>query len=139
MNKKLATFILNHPKLIIIMSILLTVILASGVRNIRIEEDITEMIPKNLPSRQALNELEEIFGGSDVIIVTVANNDETVFNKRTLAKIKALSDSIEILPGINRITSLSTAKLIESKEWGLEVTPFMEEVPQTQEQIELLK
>ena len=139
MKIKFAEFILKQPKLIIALAILLTLFLAIGARNIRIEEDITEMIPKSLPSRQALNELEEIFGGSDVIMVTIANEDETVFNKRTLTKIMALSDSIEMLPGINKITSLTTANLIEGKEWGLEVTPFMEEIPETQEQIELLK
>ena len=139
MNTKLADLILNHPKLVIVISILLTIILASGIRNIRVEEDITEMIPKHLPSRQALNELEEIFGGSDVILVTIGNEKETIFNQRTLAKIKALSDSIEALPEINRITSLTTTKLIEGQEWGLEITPFLEEVPQTQEDIELLK
>jgi predicted RND superfamily exporter protein len=139
MNTKLADFILNHPKMVIVISFVLTIILASGVRNIRIEEDITAMVPKHLPSRQALNELEEIFGGSDVIMITIANEKETVFNQRTLAKTKALSDSIEALPGINRITSLTTAKLIEGQEWGLEITPFLEEVPQTPEDIESLK
>lgn len=139
MIKKTASFILNHPKLIILLSIVLTIILASGIRNIRIEEDITEMIPKDLPSRQILNELEENFGGSDVVLVTIANERQTIFNRQTLAKIKSLSESIEALPGIIRITSLTTAKLIEGKEWGLEITPFMEEVPQNQEEIDLLK
>jgi predicted RND superfamily exporter protein len=139
MIKKTAVFILNHPKLIIFMSIVLTIILASGIRNIRIEEDITEMIPKDLPSRQILNELEENFGGSDVILVTIANEQQTIFNSQTLGKIKSLSESIEALPGIIRITSLTTAKLIEGKEWGLEITPFMEEVPQNQNDIDLLK
>jgi predicted RND superfamily exporter protein len=139
MANKTASFILNHPKLIIALSIMLTIILASGARNIRIEEDILEMTPEHLPSRQVLNELEEIFGGSDVILITIANEQQTIFNRKTLEKIKELSDSIDAMPGINRITSLTTAKLIEGKEWGLEVTPFMEEVPQTQEEIESMK
>lgn len=139
MLNKFTKLVLDHPKSVILLSLLLTIILAIGIRNIRIEEDITEMIPKNLPSRQALNELESIFGGSDVIMITIGSEKETVFNPRTLEKIKVLSDSIEALPGVNRITSLTTAKLIEGNEEGLVITPFMEEIPQTPEAVALLK
>ena len=73
MKTQFARLNFNHPRLVIALSIVLTIVLASGIRNIKIEENVTEMIPKHLPLRKALNELEDIFGGSDVIMVTIGN------------------------------------------------------------------
>ena len=139
MNTAIAKFVINHPKTTILIAFLITFLLASGIRNVSIEEDLKEMLPDNLPSRQALNKIDDIFGGSDVMLITIANEEETIFNKGTLAKIIAITDSMDVIPGVNKVTSLATAKHIEGQEWGLEVTPFLEEVPETDEEIDNLK
>jgi predicted RND superfamily exporter protein len=139
MNRFIAKFVLGYPKTTILISFLITFLLASGIRNVSIEEDLKEMLPDNLPSRQALNKIDDIFGGSDVMLITIANEQETIFNKGTLAKILALTDSMDVIPGVNKVTSLATVKHIEGEEWGLEVTPFLEEVPETEDKIDNLK
>jgi predicted RND superfamily exporter protein len=139
MNKFIAKLVLGYPKATVTISLLITFLLAFGIRNVSIEEDIKEMLPDNLPSRQALNKIGDIFGGSDVMIITIANEHETIFNKGTLAKIIALTDSMDAIPGVNKVTSLATAKHIEGQEWGLEVTPFLEEVPTTEDEIDNLR
>ncbi len=138
MNTFIAKYVLDYPKTIIIISILITVILASGIRNVRIEEDLKEMLPEDLPSRQALNKLDDVFGGSDVMLIAIANENETIFNKGTLAKIIALTDSMDVIPGITKVTSLATAKQIKGQEWGMEVIPFLEEVPTTKDDVDNL-
>jgi predicted RND superfamily exporter protein len=139
MNKFIAKFVLEYPKTTIIVSLIITFLLASGIRNVSIEEDLKEMLPDDLPSRQALNKIDDIFGGSDVMLISIANEQETIFNKGTLTKIIALTDSMDVIPGVSRVTSLATAKHIKGEEWGLEVTPFLEEVPETEDEIENLK
>ncbi len=139
MNEKIAKYVLTYPKTVIICSLIITILLASGIRKIRIDDDVKEMLPKNLPARLVLNELEDIFGGSDVLLVTIGNEEQTIFNKGTLAKIIAITDSLDALPGVIRVTSLANAKQIKGEEWGLEVTPYLEEVPKTEDDIRELK
>ncbi len=133
MIEKYIKFIISHPKKIIFAALLLTVLLASGIPKLTFEENIKDMIPKDMPSRRTLNELEEIFGGSDVALIGVSNEEETIFNVRTLKKIRAITDSLDVMPGINRVNSLATIKYMEGHEWGLEVTPYLEEDPETEE------
>jgi predicted RND superfamily exporter protein len=139
MIDRIIKIVLAYPKTVIICCLVLTILLASGMRNIRLEEDINEMLPKDLPARLALNELEDIFGGSDVLVVAVSNEEYTIFNHGTLAKIIEITDSLDVLPGVTRVTSLATVKHIKGEEWGMEVTPFLEEVPKTEEDITELK
>ena len=139
MNEKIAKYVLTYPKTVISCCLIITILLASGIRNIRMEEDIKEMLPKDLPARLALNELEDIFGGSDVLVVAISNEEQTIFNRGTLAKIIEITDSLDAIPGVIRVTSLATVKHIKGEEWGMEVTPFLEELPETEEDIINLK
>jgi predicted RND superfamily exporter protein len=139
MIDKIIKIVLAYPKTVIICCLVLTILLASGTRNIRMEEDINEMLPEDLPARLALNELEDIFGGSDVLVVAVSNEEHTIFSQGTLAKIIQITDSLDVIPGVTRVTSLATVKHIKGEEWGMEVTPFLEEVPKTEDDITRLK
>lgn len=139
LNEKIAKSVLTYPKTVIICSLIITILLGLGMPKIRMEEDVKEMLPEDLPARLALNEVEDIFGGSDVFMVAVNNEEQTIFNRGTLAKIIEITDSLDVIPGILRVTSLATIKHIKGEEWGMEVTPFLEEVPETEEDIRKLK
>ncbi|NQT35667.1 RND family transporter [bacterium] len=138
MIRKIAEAVTDHPKLIIISILIIVAFLASGIPKIRIEENIKEMLPQDIPSRQTLNKLDDIFGGSDVILIAISAEPD-IFNSRTLGKVKAMTDSLEMMPSFTKVTSLSTIKQIKGMEWGLEVTQFMEEVPQSSKEIEQLR
>ncbi len=115
--------------------ILLVGVLTSGIPQVEIDENIKEMLPKNIASRRALVELEDIYGGSDVFLVAF-HHEPTVFNPKTLANVKAFTDSLEAMPEVARVASLATTNQIKCAEWGLEVIPFMEEAPETEEAAE---
>ena len=139
MIRKIAEAVTDHPKLIIISILIIVSILASGIPKVRIEENIKEMLPLNIPSRQTLNKLDDLFGGSDVLLIAISAEPD-IFNSRTLSKVKAITDSLEMMPSLTKVTSLATIKQIKgAEEWGLEVTQFMEEVPQSSKEIETLR
>lgn len=139
MNEKLARFVTDNPKKVILFSFIIIVLLVSGIPKIHVEEDIKDMLPKDIPSRMTLNKLEEIFGGSDVALIGIGNEKETIFNVNTLKKIRAITDSLDVMDGINRATSLATIKYIEGHDWGLEVTPYLEEDPETAEDADRIR
>ncbi|MCP4727922.1 MAG: RND family transporter [bacterium] len=131
--RKYADFIINNPKKIILIAVLISIVLATGIRKIQFNENIKSFLPTDMPSRLTLNELEEIFGGSDVALIGIGNEDESIFNVGTLQKIKAITDSLEVMDGINRVTSLATIKYMKGHDWGLEVIPYLEVDPETEE------
>ena len=125
-------FVTRFPVPIIIGTAVIVAGLGSGLPGVKVEESIKAMIPEELESRKTLNYLDEVYGGSDVMLVAV-HNPRTVFNVGTLRRLAALTDSLDTLPGVTRVMSLSTASRIVGTEWGMEVIPFMEAPPPDQE------
>ncbi|MFC1555449.1 RND family transporter [candidate division KSB1 bacterium] len=131
--KRFIQFVIDNPKKVIVLALILNFSLAAGIPKLHFEEDIKAMIPEDMPSRVTYNELEEVFGGTDVALIGIGNESESIFNVGTLQKIRALTDSLDVFPGINRVTSLATIKYMEGHDWGLEVTPYLEYDPETEE------
>ncbi len=132
MIHRLGVFITGHPVLMILLNLIIVFAFGSGIRKVTIDENIKSMLPKDIASRKNLSELEDIYGGSDVFLIAI-NHEKTVFNPGTLAKVKAITDSLEAMPEIVRVSSLSTTNRIKGEEWGIEVIPFMDDAPETQD------
>jgi predicted RND superfamily exporter protein len=137
--KKFSLWIITYPKTVIVLTCLLTVFFATGLPKIRIDDNLKDMLPEDMPVRQALNKIDDIFGGSDAIIIAIGKPEGNIFNQGTLSKIMEITKMVETIPGIYDVISLATAKQIEGKEWGIEVTPFMETVPETETEIATLR
>jgi uncharacterized protein len=136
--KKIALFVTKYPVLVLILVILAVGLMGSGVRKVEMDENIKEMLPKDLASRQALNELEDVYGGSDVILLALHHKDG-IFNPETLNLILDATDSLETMDGIVRATSLSTVKEIKGFDWGLQVEPFIEYEIESDEEAEEIR
>jgi predicted RND superfamily exporter protein len=128
MSSRLGRFVTRFPAPIIVGTLVIVAALGSGLPRVVIDENLKAMIPPKLESRQTLNYLEEVYGGSDVMMVAV-HSGRSAFNPETLKRLAILTDSLETMPGIARVMSLSTANRIVGTEWGLEVIPFMETPP----------
>jgi len=139
---KLINKIAGHPKLIIAL-LLLTAILSMFVigRNARLETDLDEYMPKDHPAFLYSDEMEDLFGIGDNILLAL-EHPETIYNSETLQKIKDISLELpKRFPGIGRddITSLYTAENITADEWGLTVEAFYDRLPLTDLELEELR
>jgi predicted RND superfamily exporter protein len=126
MTRFLAKVVTTYPVLVIVLILALVAALGSGVRKVEIDENIKEMLPRDIESRLVLNELEDIYGGSDMFLIAF-HHEESVFNPTTLNKLLAVTDTVEAIHGVTRVTSLATTNQILGTEWGMEVIPFLEE------------
>jgi len=133
MTKYIANVVTKYPVLVILLTLAIVAGLGSGVRKVEIDENIKEMLPRDIESRVVLNELEDIYGGSDMFLIAF-NHEESVFNPGTLNKLLAITDTVEALDGVTRVNSLATTNQILGTEWGMEVIPFLEEEVSTQEE-----
>ncbi len=149
--------IINHPYLTIFVIFLVSIFLGYNIRTLKIDTEITKMLPEDHPTRLAEDAIREEFGISDMILIGLETDD--IYAGDFLAKIKNLSKQlrkikIEFDPYVDPdtgetktkrkrcivdVVSLSTINYIEGTEEGMEVSDLMEKVPRNPEEVNRLK
>jgi len=143
--KNIFNWVLEHPKSILIALLLITVVAVSQMRHIHIETDVDAMLPKHSDAYINKQVLEERFGGTDMVIIGIINdNKEGVYNPHTLAMVGELTDWLAQQPlfrtlALNDLLSLATIKDIRGSEAGLDVEKFMGSAPETKADIDHLR
>jgi predicted RND superfamily exporter protein len=99
----------------------LSLIAASGIRFIHIEDDLMKMLPKDIPSRQVWDEIEAQFGSTEPLLISLGREGQSVYDPRTLAHVWDLTRSIEALPFVDEVQSLATMNRMDSEDGFLEV------------------
>jgi uncharacterized protein len=96
----------RHPGKVIIISLLLTLIISSGIFLLKTETNQENYFPKNNPIKQASKIINSKFGGSQTISVMVAGDikDPAIMNG-----IDNLTRQVENLKGVGEVFSVSQA------------------------------
>ena len=140
--------IIHFRWLIIALVLGVTVIAWVQMRtHLRFESDVDAMVPVDDPVSIYKEQVEERFGMRDNVVVGVLNDNQDengVFNPRTLAMVKELSEQIALLPGIKAIrdedvSSVATMDNITGTVDGMSVDPFMEDVPDSPQTLTALR
>ena len=143
--KQIFNWVLTHPKSVLLMLLLTTVLAVSQMRHIHIETDMDAMLPKHSDAYINKQVLEERFGSVDMVIIGIINDaKDGVYNTKSLTLVQELTDWLAEQPqfrtlALNDLLSLATIKDIRGSEAGLDVEPFMDGVPESQTQIDHLK
>ena len=132
--------LLNHPKSVLILLLLMTALAISQLRHIHIETDVDAMLPKHSDAYINKQTLEERFGSTDMVIIGIINEHDGIYNPATLQLVQQLNDWLEQQPlfrtlALNDLLSLATIKDIQGSESGLDVQRFMEGMPKTDDDI----
>ncbi len=93
-------------------------------------------IPEDNPARVYREQVKETFGLADPIVIAVFQEGEHgVFTPDALQLVETLTLKLQDLPNIDpeRVVSLATEKNIVGREFGMNVEPFYENYPDTQE------
>lgn len=131
--------ILNQEKLIVVTILIITLLFAWQIPNIEINNDIEVFLPDNHISKITNNEIEDIFGGNDRMVVALKARDNKLFTRENISLIAELSDRIEEISGVDEVTSLSKADYIEGTAEGMVVEELVQETPVDNNQIYNLK
>lgn len=134
----------RFPKLIIILTVAITVFLALQLKHLRWETDARVYLPKGHPAIHYDEKVADLFGVKDSLIIGIVNEEKGIFNPNTLERIKRITDRIAMLPGViaNRpvdIASLSSAAVFSGDEQSIGSVPLMPEVPRDPAAIEQLR
>ena len=100
------------------------------------------------PSEQALLGLDHegwefyqfsrrLFGNDETIMVAIDADD--VFSPQAIDLVTRLTNRLTQLEGVQKVVSLSNALTMRSTDFGMDIAPIMEKVPETPEDYDLLR
>ncbi|MEW6417589.1 MAG: MMPL family transporter [Nitrospirota bacterium] len=137
---KLVEFSVQRPKVVILLTIILTALSAIQFPKIKIDTDPENMLRKDEPIRVFHNQVKKEFGIEELIVLGIVR-DDGIFHQDSLEKIKKITDEILKIKGViaDDVVSLTVTNNVVAKNGTLNVRPAMTEVPKTLEDLESLK
>lgn len=124
----LSNLLFNNRPLMLVLFALTTVFLAWSASGLKVDAGFKKMIPLTHPYMKTFTDYEATFGGANRVIVALmrepraAGADNTIFDQAFMAKLKAATDDLFYIKGVDRPTvqSLFTpnVRFIEVTEQG---------------------
>lgn len=120
--KVIEPLIYGPRKLNLLILLVLTVLFAWFAAGTRVDAGFDKSIPLDHPYMQVYKHYEAEFGGANTILVALIQKDGDIYNEKFLDKLKAATDEVFFLPGVDRsrVSSLFTpdVRFIEVVEGG---------------------
>ncbi|NTV84093.1 MAG: MMPL family transporter, partial [Bacteroidales bacterium] len=131
--------IIRFRKSIIIVTFVLTCVMAFFFRNLEVDPDVFNYLPEDDPKAVMFREIGDKYGGNYTGIIGLETAD--IFNTSTLEHIRMVTDSLKTIPGVATVTSLINIIDIKGSDWGIEIGNLVDKynIPQTVEELAALK
>jgi len=131
MTDKFAAFVVRFRWPVIVLFVAITAAVASRIPGAEIDAEMKSQLPADLPARLDLDRVEELFGGTDMVLLAYTADD--VLARDTLKRLKTLSRKVERVKQVDRVLSLFTLKDIRSEDGTLVVDPAVKRLPRGDE------
>ena len=134
----LAEGILRFRWLLLLLVFILTIFAFSEMRNLRMDNSNEAFFLEGDPTKLLLDKFRDTFGNDDFIYVLVETDD--FFRAETIRLIKTLAQDLEThVPYIKDMKFLGNIEYVEGVEGGIEISELIEEIPETPEEMKLIK
>jgi len=121
LRKWFITQSLDFPLRTILISLIATIFLGSGIRFFIIDDDMMKILPKNLDSRISWDVIQEEFGSTEVIFIAFGKQGESIFNPDAFAALWDVEEQLEASNKVEEITSISTATRMDNLDGFMEI------------------
>ncbi len=138
---RLTSFSVDHPWLVIGLTVLATFGFGLQLPKITTDTDPKHMLPITSPVRQYNDQVEREFGlHADNLAVGIVN-ERGVVNRDTLSHIAELTRQIQKIHGVvvRDVTSFTTIDNVSAEDGSLVVSPLLAEVPSTDAGLEHIR
>jgi hypothetical protein len=137
----LVEFSVEHPKLVVILSVIVTVLFMTQFPKMKTDTNPKNMLPATSDVRVWNDEVEKTFSLYEDMIALGIVNDKGILNKDTLDKIHRITDEILKIKGVaaRDVSSFTTIDNVTVDAGILKVAPLMTEVPRDQKDIGYLR
>jgi len=114
---KISNFSIRHPWIVISIFLLITVYFALQIPKVTIDPSLEGLMPEHMTSRVNLDKIEEVFGGTDAIMIILETDD--ILNAKTLSRAKRISEELEDWEEIDKVNSPFTVQDIRGEGYNL--------------------
>lgn len=128
MIERYAAWVVRYRWLVIVLTVLATLALASGGKNLAFTNDYRVFFSKENPQLLAFEELQEAYTKSDNVLIMLEPKDGDVFSAATLAAVADLTDRAWQIPYSIRVDSLTNYQHMDAEEDDLIVADLVEDV-----------
>ena len=137
----LITQVIKHPKIVIILTTLLSILLISGIGFIKQDDDLKRLLPNDMPSIVTFNEIEDEFGNFEFMYLAIGNKGESVFNPEVFNIAWNLSNNIEQLDECDEVVSISnsTRLYFDNTDSSMVISDLVPKKNLTQKEIDEIK
>jgi hydrophobe/amphiphile efflux-3 (HAE3) family protein len=111
MSDRLIHIILNRSKTLLAVAAVITIFLGYHMLNLRIDFSLEQLFPQHDPDRQIYSDFREDFTLDDDVFLMVYETDDP-FSIRNLDIIRAFTEELEYLEGIENVISLANVERI---------------------------
>jgi predicted RND superfamily exporter protein len=140
--KRFFELVVNHPRTTLILVLVVTIFFLFQIPRIPIETDLKRWLPEGHPEVEYYEQVRDRFDLSSQGVIAVSDEaPEGVFNPVALKLVAELTEKVKEMDGVieDDVISISTQDNIVGTPEGFEVIPFMEDIPETQEEAEALR
>lgn len=138
---RLVEFSVEHPRLVVALTLAVTLLFAAQLPKIKTDTDPKNMLPITSPVRQYNDQVEGWFVLHPDVIVLGIRSEEGIFTPSTLRRIETTTEAILKMPGViaRDVISLTTVDDVTSEGETLRAQPLLAEIPSTPEQMAAFK
>ncbi|MFC1557556.1 RND family transporter, partial [candidate division KSB1 bacterium] len=135
LKHSLFTFSMDHPKLVIALVSIITLLFLIQIPKINIDTDPENMLSEDEHVRRFHHEMKETFNLHDMLVLGVYSKNG-VFNRETISRVITITEEIKGLDGVivDDILALSEVDDISNTGGTIRVHPLVEELPETREE-----
>jgi predicted RND superfamily exporter protein len=137
----LVEFSVEHPKLVVVLTIVLSVIFMTQFPKIKTDTNPKNMLPATSDVRVWNDDVEKTFALYEDMIVLGIVNEKGILNRDTLGKIQRITDETLDIKGVaaRDVSSFTTIDNVTVEAATLKVAPLMTAVPESDGDIEYLR
>ena len=111
--------------------------IGSRLKDVVVDAEVKSQLPVDMQSRVNLDRIEDLFGGTDMMMIMIEAED--ILAGDTMKRVKAISKKVERLKEVDRVLSLFTLKDIRSESGEMLVDPAVKRIPRNAGQREKLR
>jgi predicted RND superfamily exporter protein len=129
MFKWISETVVRFPWLFVLLFPFISFSFGSLIPKAEIDPELKNELPRDFPSRLSMDKIEDIFGGTQMIIVVITADD--VLNPDTLVRTREISRRMKRLNQVDRVLSLFELKDIRGEGGEMLVDPAVKRIPRT--------
>ena len=137
MNSNKPNFVIRYRWLIIAATLIAVIVSSLWIFKLQINPDLESYLPKNMPSRQQSEMIEDIFGIEEPLLIVMQGDD--VLQTSSLERLQDITEVFEYDDRFSHVFSLFQAKNIRGEDGMMLVDPVVQWLPYSDEEREILR